>query len=181
MFYLFSFPFYNPFGKKKSIPVKEKIMSSLILTVREAIRYRGRSGHWSWIAHRLSGLAILSFLVMHVWDTANIYYAPHLYAWSLALFKHPIFGMGEIGLMAAVLYHAFNGTRITILDFKPEWWKYQQRSATIVWVLFALVFIPIGIYMVTTLYTHCGELAAEGSSCWALARLSDFPAADFRP
>jgi hypothetical protein len=48
-------------------------------------------------------------------------------------------------------------------------------------VLFGLVFIPIGIYMVTTLYTHCGELAAEGSSCWALARLSDFPAADFRP
>ena len=32
-------------------------MSSLILTVREAMRYRGRSGHWSWVAHRLSGLS----------------------------------------------------------------------------------------------------------------------------
>jgi succinate dehydrogenase / fumarate reductase cytochrome b subunit len=116
-----------------------------------------------------------------VWDTANLFYAPHLYAWSLAAFKHPIFGVGEIGIMAAVLYHAFNGTRITILDFKPEWWKYQKLSATIVWVLFALVFIPIGLYMVTQIYTHCAGLIEEGSSCWVFARLSDFPASDFRP
>ena len=47
--------------------------------------------------------------------------------------------------MAAVLYHAMNGFRITLLDFKPEWWIYQKRSATIVWVLFFAIFIPISI------------------------------------
>lgn len=149
-------------------------MSTLILTLRESIRYRGRSGHWSWVAHRISGLAILVFLTIHVWDTANAHFYPALYEWSLVLFKNPLFAMGEIGVMAAVLYHAFNGIRITLLDFKPEWWKYQQTSATISWVLFFLIFIPIGIFMFSGLLSHCSELAAEGSSCWTLPPLSDF-------
>ena len=149
-------------------------MSTLMLTIRESIRYRGRSGHWSWVAHRLSGLAILSFLIIHVWDTANATFAPDVYRWSIELFKHPLFGVGEIGLMAAVLYHAFNGIRISLLDFKPEWWKHQQKSATIIWAITLIIFIPIGIYMFSSIISHCGDLAAKGSSCWAIPKLSSF-------
>ena len=148
---------------------------SLVDTVRESIRYRGRSGHYSWLAHRLGGLAILFFVVIHVWDTANAFFAPHVYMWSLAVFKHPFFAVGEIGVVAAVLYHAFNGIRITILDFKPEWWHYQQRSAAIVWTLFIVIFIPIAIYMLWNIVGHCNDLAAEGASCWTIPSLSDFP------
>ncbi|MEZ4516924.1 MAG: succinate dehydrogenase, cytochrome b556 subunit [Chloroflexota bacterium] len=149
-------------------------MASFVLTVRESIRYRGRSGQYSWLAHRLSGLAILAFLVIHVWDTANAYFWPQAYAWSLAIFKVPLFGLGEIGVMAAVLYHAFNGIRITLLDFKPEWWKYQRTSAIIVWVLFFLAFIPAAYLMISSMIGHCSELASVGSSCWTIPRFSDF-------
>jgi succinate dehydrogenase / fumarate reductase, cytochrome b subunit len=145
-------------------------MSSLMLTLRESVRYRGRSGHWSWVAHRLSGLAILSFLVIHVWDTANATYAPDVYRWSVEVFKHPLFGLGEVGLVGAVLYHAFNGIRISLLDFKPEWWKYQQKSAMISWGLFLIVFIPIAIMMISGIISHC----SHGASCWVFPRLSDF-------
>ncbi len=151
-------------------------MASLTLTIREAVRYRGHSGQYSWIAHRLSGLAILLFVTIHVWDTANAFFAPNIYAWSLALFKNPLFAVGEIAIMGAVLYHAMNGIRITLLDYKPEWWVYQKRSATIVWVLFFALFIPISILMFSGLVGHCGELAAEGLSCWTIPPLSDFPA-----
>lgn len=150
-------------------------MASLLLTLRESVRYRGRSGHWSWIAHRISGLAILSFVVIHVWDTANAHFLPHVYMWSIDLFKHPLFAVGEIGVMAAVLYHAFNGIRITLLDFKPEWWIHQRTSATIVWALFLVIFVPIGIYMLTGVLSHCGELTAAGDSCWTIPSLSDYP------
>lgn len=150
-------------------------MASLVLTVTEAVRYRGRSGQLSWMAHRIAGLAILAFVVIHVWDTANAFWAPHLYAWSLALFKHPIFALGEIGVMAAVLYHAFNGLRITLLDYKPEWWIHQNKSAAIVWIVFFVVFIPISLLMLFSLFGHCSELAGEGLSCWAIPPLSDFP------
>lgn len=147
-------------------------MTSFITTVRDTVRYRGRSGQWSWLAHRVSGLAILGFLVMHVWDTANAHFYPELYAWSLEVFKHPFFAVGEIFLMAAVLYHAFNGIRITLLDFKPEWWRYQQRSAVIVWVLFLVIFVPIGIYMFSEFISRCSEAGA--AACWAFPALSDF-------
>lgn len=150
-------------------------MATLVGQIRESVRYRGRSGHYSWIAHRISGLAILFYLVIHVWDTANAFYAPHIYAWSVDLFKHPLFGLGEIGLMAAVLYHAFNGIRITLLDFKPEWWLYQNRSALIVWALFLIIFVPIGIFMFANLIGHCTELTAAGASCWTIPSLSNYP------
>ena len=146
-------------------------MSTLVLTIRESIRYRGRSGHWSWIAHRISGLAILLFLFIHVWETANVYWKPELYAWSIAVFKYPPIAVCGIPLVGAVFYHAFNGVRITLLDFKPEWWKYQQKSATIVWVLFAIVFIPIGLYMFSEIFSHCQSI---GAACWQFPKLTDF-------
>jgi succinate dehydrogenase / fumarate reductase, cytochrome b subunit len=149
-------------------------MTSLILTVRESIRYRGRSGQYSWLAHRISGLAILSFLVIHVWDTANAYFWPQAYAWSLAIFKFPLFALGEVGVMAAVLYHAFNGIRITILDFKPEWWRYQRSSSLFTWTLFFIAFIPAALLMLSGLVTHCTELAAVGDSCLRIPPYSEF-------
>jgi len=146
-------------------------MSSFLLTVRESIRYRGRLGHYSWLAHRISGLGILAYLIIHVWDTANATFNPPLYEWTITVFKHPLFGAGEIFLMAALLFHAFNGIRISLLDFKPEWWHYQEKSAIAVWGLFAVIFLPLAIYMFVSIVGHCSELAAAGDSCWAIPPL----------
>ena len=140
--------------------------STLKLTLREAVRYRGLWGQWSWIAHRLSGIAVLLFLIIHVWDTANATYWPEAYSYTVEVFKWFPFSVGEIGLMAAVLYHAFNGIRITLLDFKPEWWRYQKQSVIAVWVLFAVVFTPIGFFMLSRTLGHCSDLAAVGASCF---------------
>ena len=143
------------------------MLTSLKLTAREAVRYRGLWGHWSWLAHRISGLAVLSFLIVHVWDTANATFWPEAYSYTVEVFKWFPFSVGETLLMAAVLYHAFNGIRITLLDFKPEWWQYQRQSAIAVWALFAVTYIPIGLFMFSRTLGHCSALAAEGSSCFA--------------
>jgi succinate dehydrogenase / fumarate reductase, cytochrome b subunit len=147
-------------------------MSSLLTTVRESVRYRGGWGHYSWLAHRISGLGILTYLIIHVWDTANANFNPEIYQWTVDLFKHPLFGLGEIALMAALLYHAFNGLRIALLDFKPEWWQHEETSAKISWALFFVAFIPLGIYMVASLISYCtGEPPAWGTSCWSIPPL----------
>jgi succinate dehydrogenase / fumarate reductase, cytochrome b subunit len=142
------------------------MFSSLKLTAREAVRYRGQWGHWSWISHRVSGLAVLGFLLIHVWDTANATFWPEAYAYSVEIFKWFPFSVGEVFLMGAVLYHAFNGIRVTILDFKPELWQYQETSAKIVWALFAVTFFPISFFMLQRTIGHCQALAAQGLSCW---------------
>ncbi|MGH2538549.1 MAG: succinate dehydrogenase, cytochrome b556 subunit [Candidatus Promineifilaceae bacterium] len=129
-------------------------------------RYRGMLGQWSWVAHRVSGLAVLSFLVVHVWDTANATFWPEAYSYTVELFKWFPFSIGEIFLMAAVLYHAFNGIRVTLLDFQPSLWEHEPRIAIITWAVFLLAFIPIGLLMFSRTLGHCAELAAEGLSCF---------------
>jgi succinate dehydrogenase / fumarate reductase cytochrome b subunit len=146
-------------------------MSNLALTIRESIRYRGRSGHWSWVAHRISGLAILLFLTIHVWDTATAFYSPQLYEWFVAVFKWPPIAIGEIPLMAAVLYHAFNGIRISILDYKPELWKHQKKSTQITWGLFLILFIPISLFMAYEMVHYWQEL---GSAWMQFPPLRDY-------
>jgi succinate dehydrogenase / fumarate reductase cytochrome b subunit len=140
--------------------------STIKLTLQELIHYRGNWGQWSWVAHRISGLAVLLFLIIHVWDTANATFWPEAYSYTVEVFKWFPFSVGEIALMAAVIFHAINGIRVTILDFKPEWWKYQQQSAIIAWILFAIAFLPIGILMFSNTLEHCSSLSADNLSCF---------------
>jgi succinate dehydrogenase / fumarate reductase, cytochrome b subunit len=35
-----------------------------------ALRYKGRTGMWMWLLHRVTGLGILAFLIIHVVETA---------------------------------------------------------------------------------------------------------------
>jgi succinate dehydrogenase cytochrome b subunit len=41
--------------------------------------YRGREGMWSWVLHRITGVAIFFFLLVHILDTALIRVSPEAY------------------------------------------------------------------------------------------------------
>lgn len=122
-------------------------MTSLVLTVTETLRYRGSIGQWSWVLHRLSGLGVVLFLTLHVIDTSWAVFYPELYVQAIAEYQSPIFTIGEFALVAAVVYHALNGLRIIIFDFRPDLWRYQQRAAWIVLGASALILIPVFIGM----------------------------------
>lgn len=107
-------------------------MTSLVTTIRETLRYRGAIGQWSWVLHRVTGLGVLFFLILHVVDTSWAIFYPPLYEEAIAVYQSPLFTLGEFALVAAVVYHALNGLRIAIFDFKPEWWKHQKQAAWLV-------------------------------------------------
>ena len=79
--------------------------------------YRGREGMWSWVAHRVTGVLIFFFLFAHVLDTALVRVSPEAYNDVIGTYKNPIVGLGEAGLVAAIIFHAFNGVRIMLVDF----------------------------------------------------------------
>ena len=54
-------------------------LTSLVLTVRETLRYRGAIGQWSWVLHRLTGVGVALFLALHVIDTSWAVFYPDLY------------------------------------------------------------------------------------------------------
>lgn len=86
-------------------------------TPKNGTLYRGREGMWSWVAHRISGIAIFFFLLVHVLDTAMVRVSPEAYNAVMHIYKNPIMGLGEAALVAAIVYHAFNGIRIILVDF----------------------------------------------------------------
>jgi len=122
-------------------------LTSLVLTLTETLRYRGALGQWSWMLHRVTGLGVVFFLVLHVIDTSWAVFYPSEYVRAIAEYQSPLFTIGEFALVAAVVYHAFNGFRIIIFDYKPEWWRYQSSAALAVLAGSVLVLIPVFIGM----------------------------------
>jgi succinate dehydrogenase / fumarate reductase cytochrome b subunit len=122
-------------------------LTSLVLTVTETLRYRGMLGQWSWVLHRVTGLGVVFFIVLHIIDTSWAVFYPAEYVRAIAEYQSPLFTIGEFALVAAVVYHALNGFRIIIFDYKPEWWKYQSTAALVVLAASVLILIPVFIGM----------------------------------
>lgn len=98
--------------------------------------YRGNEGMWSWVLHRITGVAIYFFLLVHVLDTALIRVSPEAYNAVMATYKNPIMGLGEVVLVGAVVLHAMNGLRIILVDAWPWATKHQRL---LFWIVMGLV------------------------------------------
>lgn len=123
------------------------ILTSLVLTLTETMRYKGALGQWSWVLHRITGLGVVLFLTLHVIDTSWAVFYPQLYVEAIATYQTPLFTIGEFGLVACVIYHALNGLRIAVIDYKPVWWKYQQRAAMYVLGGTVIILVPVFFLM----------------------------------
>jgi len=122
-----------------------------------ALRYRGREGMWTWILHRATGLGILLFLIIHVVDTATVIYFPDFYDHALAIYRHPLFRLGELAIVFSVLYHAVNGLRIIIQDFWPIVMKRQRQLSWAVGAIVVLVMIPVTWMMIAPILGLANE------------------------
>lgn len=111
------------------------------------ITYRGGEGHWSWLLHRITGIGVFVFLLAHILDTAMIGWGPRIYNETMAIYRHPLFRIGEVALAGAVLYHALNGVRIIVIDFWPESTAAQKKLFYAVVAIFIVIFVPAAIYM----------------------------------
>ncbi len=71
---------------------------------------------WSWLLHRVTGLAVLLFLLIHIVDISLLGFGPTVYDDGIALFDQIVVRFLSLALVAAVLFHAFNGVRIMVID-----------------------------------------------------------------
>lgn len=124
--------------------VTPKVSETTSRTPRGTL-YRGREGMWSWVLHRITGVAIFFFLLVHVLDTALIRVSPEAYDAVIGTYKNPIMGLGEVVLVAAIAYHAFNGLRIILVDFWAKGTRYQRQlwwGVIAVWAVTMAAFAP---------------------------------------
>lgn len=116
--------------------------------------YRGREGMWSWVMHRISGVLIFFFLFVHVLDTATVRISPEIYDAVIGQYKNPVMGIGEAGLVGAVVFHALNGVRIILVDFWSGGTKHQRKLFWGVVVVFTVLMVPFLIRHLTNVFTH---------------------------
>ena len=103
--------------------------------------YRGKSGQWAFVLHRISGFLVFFFLLLHVVDVSLIT-RPELYDEVHAVYGNVLLRLFEVGLLAALLFHSLNGLRIVLVDFFPEVLK-SERS-----VFAAVMFITTALTVV---------------------------------
>ena len=74
-------------------------------------------GSWAWILHRLSGLALIFYLCLHIWIINTLTLGAKQFNQVMTFLNSPLFKYLEVGLWGVILFHAFNGVRILIVDF----------------------------------------------------------------
>jgi succinate dehydrogenase / fumarate reductase cytochrome b subunit len=136
----------------------------------EIKRHDNRLGVWGWlgggrwgaeryayILHRLTGLGILLYFLMHVVVTSLR--ATGTYLWVEGAFLHqPMFKVGEFMVFAAFAYHACNGIRLILVELgfavgKPiePIYPYKtsvdvQRPLLVAMMILTVVFLAAGGY-----------------------------------
>jgi succinate dehydrogenase / fumarate reductase cytochrome b subunit len=127
-------------------------MESTLYNILSMLRYRGREGQWSWVIHRVSGLGVMLFLLLHITDIFLISLGAETFNSVLFIYKAAPFRVLEVFLIFGLLFHATNGLRVAVLDFWPSVWRYQR---TLVWaeaVVVMAVFIPAAVVTLSPIF-----------------------------
>lgn len=124
--------------------------------VKEKTRslYLGDPGMWSWVAHRITGVTVFFFLFVHVLDTALVRVSPETYNNVVDTYKNPLVGLMELGLVAAVLFHGFNGIRIMLVDFWSEGPRHQRVMLWVVLAIWLVLMVPAAGRQIFLMFNH---------------------------
>lgn len=114
--------------------------------------YRIRTGMLAWMFHRISGVALVGYLIIHVWGLKALT-DPAAFNALIAKYHQPIYKIGEVALLGAVVYHAMNGLRIVLIDFLG-WSPKQKRLFFTLFAVSALLIILGGYPSISALVAH---------------------------
>jgi succinate dehydrogenase / fumarate reductase, cytochrome b subunit len=80
--------------------------------------YAGRYSieRYLYLGHRLSGLGLLAYMVLHIVETANRIRGEQAWAELMALFASPPFKVIEYLLFLMAVFHAMNGIRLILVE-----------------------------------------------------------------
>ena len=110
--------------------------------------YNGDTGQYAWLFHRLTGIGVVFFLLVHIIDIMLIGLGRDIYDKSVEFYSHWYLIPMEIALVGAVVYHALNGIRIILIDF---WSQGTRKERQLFWIALAsaaILTIPSAIIII---------------------------------
>lgn len=114
--------------------------------------YKGKTGQWAFVLHRITGFLVLMFILLHVVDISTINY-PSIYNSIHRLYGNVVLRTFEVGLLFGLLYHALNGLRVIMIDFFPGAIKNEKRVFVGILSLSLLLTVVGGIIILKPFFT----------------------------
>jgi succinate dehydrogenase / fumarate reductase cytochrome b subunit len=121
--------------------------SRLARAQARVVSYRVSWAQLAWFGHRMSGIGILVYLFIHIVETSTVTLGPDVYDATLGLFRNLPVRLGEIVLMAALVYHSLNGLKVILLDFFPATTTWYRPLTYGVVIATLTAMIPLSILM----------------------------------
>jgi succinate dehydrogenase / fumarate reductase cytochrome b subunit len=92
------------------------------------------TGFISFVLRRFTGVMLVLYLFTHMWVIGSINLGPEAFDARLNLVQTPFFKIAEIALLAAVVYHAFDGIRLLIVHY----FNVTDRRKSLFYAIFAI-------------------------------------------
>jgi succinate dehydrogenase / fumarate reductase, cytochrome b subunit len=106
--------------------------------------YRGKSGQWAFVTHRITGFLVFMFLLLHIVDVSLANASEELYNEVHELYGNVLLRVFEVGLLLSLLFHSLNGVRIVVVDFFPGAVRNERKLFAVVVFLTLAAGIPGG-------------------------------------
>lgn len=110
-------------NRAQSLPASFAAWLQHLVTHEKAYKpktpYRWHFGFIAWLLHRLTGLALAAYIILHLYVLQNLARGPEHFNAMMAAFDSPLIRLMEIGLLGVVVYHSINGLRIVFMDYGP--------------------------------------------------------------
>ena len=92
------------------------------------------TGFISFVLRRFTGLALVFYLTLHIWVIGSAVGGPEVFDPRLNFVQAWYFKLGEIALLAAVVYHGFDGIRLLIVHY----FKVTDRRKSMFYAVFVV-------------------------------------------
>jgi succinate dehydrogenase / fumarate reductase cytochrome b subunit len=99
-------------------------------------------GAYMFVAHRLTALALTIYLCVHLITLGSVLGGREDFDRTMAIMNSPTIRFLELGLVGLVLFHTFNGVRLSLLALFPSinqrWLSYGVVTVSVVIVILSL-------------------------------------------
>lgn len=115
-------------------------MNKIFRVFRET-RLNFNAGMITFILHRITGIALVIYLFIHLWTLSFIWEGPEAVNHSFQKYDNMFGYILEFLLLLAVLIHGINGIRIILIDI----WPLTRAQKALMWTGL-IILLVIAVY-----------------------------------
>lgn len=135
--------------------------------------YLGGAGMLTWLLHRISGIAVVYFLTLHIFEALQLFGGLAAYNEATEAYKQLWFRPFEMALVLAVVYHALNGLRVWMFDAYPQTIRHHRAIFRVGVGVFVVITLAVAVVMLRPLFgrslAEIFEIKSTGALVYALA------------